>query len=155
MPRPKVGEAGYRPSKEETEHRRKLIRDMVLNRGITNRAEIRRNLESEHGIKVTPQTIYRDWKQIAILSPDKVKEFHLDLIGIYRKQIRELDVMIVTERDSTKKAALMRTQSQIMKDMGIVSAQLQTEDTGTTRKPKKHKPEEETQIIFGDPKVKE
>ena len=145
---------GYKPSRQETDHRRDLIREMVLNRGITNRAEIRRRLESEHGIKVTPQTIYRDWKAVAALHPDKVKEFHFDLIGRYKQRIRELDIMIAKEHDSSKKASLMRTQSQMMKDMGFVSAQLATEETGTTRKPKRPKPEEKTKIIFGEPEVK-
>jgi len=136
-----------RGTPEEIAHRRALIKQWVIKDGITNREEIRRRLKEE-GIEVTRPIIYSDFKQIAAISQDELKEFELDVMGQFRKMIHQLDVMISNESDTMKKAQLIRILSQVMKDRHTVASNIALHGTPEERKKREEK-SDEVKIVFG------
>ena len=105
-----------KPSPDETLKRRRLIKKLMLERGITNREEIRRILENEDGIKVSRQTIYSDIKHVASVSDEELSEFKLDIISILKKNIRDLQDMIDKTDNHKDKVYFMKSLSQLCKD---------------------------------------
>ena len=144
-----------KPSPVETLHRRNLVKKMILDENITNRKEIKHQLKERHGIEVRRETVYNDFKHVAGSLPvEKVKEFHLDLLAIYRKRIREYDDRIskcVSDKDWV---VLTKAQSQIMKDMGVVASNLTLIETGRWSGHDKKDDKDDLVFIWGSPKVK-
>ena len=142
-----IGSWRGRPQKEQTDVRRAYVKKLILNEGITNREEIRRRLKADMGIEVTRQIIYNDFKQIAKLSDKELGKFELDIMGIYKRQIMELEGMIDLERDSLKKASLIKTLSQVIKDRHSVAnaIALRGKRFDSGKKEKK----EDVNIVFG------
>ena len=143
-----------KPSPGETVHRRSLVKKLMLDEGVTSKAEIKHRLESDFGIVVNRQTVHNDFSAVAGGIPsDKVKEFHLDLLAIYRKRIREYDKRIekcVSDKDWV---VLTKAQSQIMKDMGMVAGNLTLIESGRWSGKEKEK-KEDVQFVFGKPEVR-
>ena len=134
--------------------RRRIVKNYILEDGITSKAEIRRRLKSDHGIVVGINAVYNDIKNVQFLSPDKVKEFQLDRIASYKRMIKDQEEEIKQTDDLKLRSDLRRTLSTLMKDMGIVSRELQIEGGGTMRNPSRDKVES-IKIIFGEPRVVE
>ena len=141
---------------QRTYDRRKIIKKLMLEKGITNRAEILRILEIEYNIHVSRQTIYKDIAKIASLSDSDIEEFELDIASIYKKNIRDLQDMINKCRDRKEKASLMKTLSQMIKDQHTVLNNIAIRGN-ERRNPAKDgsDAEKKVSIVFGDPEVKE
>lgn len=135
----------HRGTPEEIAHRRGRIKKWVMEEGITNREEIRRRLIAE-GITVSRPIIYNDFKEIAAISEGELREFELDVMGIFRKLIRDLETMIAVERDFSKKAQLIRTLSQVMKDRHTVASNIATHGKPES---KQHREDDNVNITFG------
>ena len=129
-------------SSSETARRRAIIKKWILEEGLTNRNEIKRRLEEEYGIKVTRQTIYKDFAKVAQFSPDDLKEFQLDIMGLFKKYIHELEILIAKETDSYKKAQLIKMLSQVIKDRHSVAASIAANGEPVAEKKKKEKKED-------------
>lgn len=136
-----------RPTAEQTETRRRFVKKLMLEEGITNREEILRRLKAEMGVVVTRQVIYNDIKQISKLSDKEIGKFELDIMAIYRRQIIELEGMISLERDSIRKAQLIKTLSQLMKDRHSVANAIAVRGKRFDRS--KTEKNEEVNIVFG------
>jgi len=100
--------------------RRRLIKKWVLEEGLTNRSEMQRRL-ADAGFVVTRQTVYKDFAKAASFSDEELAEFDLDVMALFKKYIHELEVLIAKEMSSSKKASLIRTLSQIIKDKHTVA----------------------------------
>ena len=139
-----------KPPVSATEKRRELVRKYVFDKGITSKTEIMKLLEKEHGISVRRETVDGDFKSVTGggIPSSRVVGFHLDLISIYRKRIRELDRMISDMGDVMKKATLMRAQSQIMKDMGQVTRDMAEVEDGRWIGKSVKKGKESVSILF-------
>lgn len=156
---------GKRPSPDETMKRRIAVKRLMLERGITNRNDIQRILRLEHPdepwMDVTRQTIYKDVKAVASVSEDDLKEFELDIISIYKKNIRDLQRLIDREGDSRVRSQLYRTQSQLIKDQHEMASKIALRgrvsgsgvDDGHTRKGVSIGGD--ARIVFGDVEVEE
>jgi len=136
-----------RGTPDEITHRRSLIKQMILEEGITNREEIRRRLEAE-GISVSRNTIYSDFKKVATISREELKEFELDIMGIFKKMIRQLEYMIETEEDYSKKATLIRALSTVIKDRHQVASNIAMHGKPESKARRKQE-QEEVNISFG------
>jgi len=142
----------------ETERRRKIIRDLMLKRGITNRAEIRRILINEFDLKpVTRQTIYKDIHALARLTSSKIEEFELDIISVYRKMIFDMLTEINNCDDAKDRSSMRKTLSQLIKDQHSVANAIALRGTPgeVSKKPKEREDSPPKRIVFGDPEVEE
>jgi len=137
-----------RGNPEETVARRALIKEWVMKEGLTNREEMKRRL-FEKGYDVTRATIYNDFKCIAAVSQEELKEFELDVMGQFKKMIQQLDTMISCEMDVSKKAQLIRTLSQVMKDRHAVAANIALHGTPGDKEKHEKRNTEEVNIVFG------
>jgi len=136
-----------KPTAEETLERRRIIKKMVLEDGITNRQEIKRRL-ADQGIEVSILTIYNDFKHIVSVSPTELKEFELDLMKIWKRLILDMQDMIGKEKDFKKKAYLIKTLSTIMRDRHQVASSIALHGKPEDIKKRKDE-EEEVQISIG------
>ena len=137
-----------RPHVDETIKRREIIKKWILEDGITNRSEIKRRLKAEYGIDVSRQSIYKDFAAIAKFSSEDLKEFELDIMGLFKKYIREMEVLIEKETDSYKKAQLIKMLSQVIKDRHSVAASISIHGK-PKESDKQRKKDDEINISFG------
>lgn len=135
-----------RGTPDEISKRRSMIKKWILDEGLTNREEMLRRLKDE-GIVVTRQTVYNDIKAVANISSDELKEFELDIMGQFKKLIRELDIMIAGETDNKLKATLIKTLSTVMKDRHQVAQSISAHGEPKTKKQKQDT--SEVNISFG------
>jgi len=156
-------------SKEEREsagRRRKRIKELVLERGITNRNEITRILNIEGDGKnwtlpVSRQVVYNDLKYISKISESDLQHFELDIISIYKKNIRELQRLIDLEKDPKVKSQLFRTQSTLIKDQHDMASKIALRDrpsgsgTGDGHTHMGDSIGKESRIVFGNVEVEE
>jgi len=113
------------PDGNVTLRRRQVIKELVLKRGVTNRAELKRILDLEYpDLSTSRQTIYKDFKLVSQISDDDYHNFGSVVIGNYVKMINDQMDDIDGEKDASKRSTMRRTLSQLMKDHTTVTNML-------------------------------
>ena len=119
-----------KPSSDRAMYRRGIVKRLMLEKGVTNRAEIRRILKLEYGLDVTRQCIYKDIEAISKLSMEDIEEFELDITSVYKKQIRDQIGEIKHCKDAKLRSDLRKVLSSLMKDQQSVLSSMYVRGAG-------------------------
>ena len=119
-----------KPSSDRAMYRRGIVKRLMLEKGVTNRAEIRRILKLEYNLDVTRQCIYKDIEAISKLSIEDIEEFELDITSVYKKQIYDQIREIKECKDAKMRSDLRRVLSSLMKDQQSVLSSMYVRGAG-------------------------
>ena len=130
--------------------RRKIIKMLLMDRGVTNREEIRRLLHEEFGFPLYNRgTIVYDIKQLAKLKEVDVEEFELDILSEYKRMIRNQRVEIEACTDPKERTSMRKALSQLIKDMHSVANQIALRGKPGESSKEYVKEEKGKRVVFG------
>jgi len=130
--------------------RRKIIKMLLMERGMTNREEIRRCLHDEFGFELYNRgTIVNDIKQLAKLKEVDVEEFELDILSEYKRMIRNQRVEIEACTDARERTMMRKALSQLIKDMHSVANQIALRGKPGESSKEFEKEEKSKRVVFG------
>jgi len=146
---------GKKPSSEETMKRRQIIKDLVINRGVTNRSEIKRILDLEYpDLSTTRQTIYKDFALVSKISDDEYHNIGSIMLGNWTKMINDQMDDIDSETDRSKRSKMRKDLSQLQKDRLTAANMLHSGSVRESHAESVRSTKPVTSFSFGEPEVK-
>ena len=137
----------------ESRKRREIVKKLIVDRGITSKAEILRVLESEFGLKVSRDTLYRDFKHGSMIDESVLQRVELDITSTFREFIAGLKELVDKAESPHDKIAAMKACSQIIKDRQTVLNNIAMRGRAVASASGKGDKSDVKSIVFGEPKV--
>jgi hypothetical protein len=98
---------------QEAHHRRKIIREIIRERGFKNIAELQKILKDDYNIDVSTQTLYMDRRK-STLGSGELEEIDVALSAYVQKLINHLDKIIRNSDNEKNRISAIRTAANVV-----------------------------------------
>jgi len=121
-----------KPGSDRADYRRSIVKELYINRGITNKAEILRLLISEYGFPkdTSRQLVYRDVHAVSRLSKSEFEDFAGGVMGSASGLIEDQKRDIESEADPSKRSHMRKDLFIMMEKKARFAKDLFFDDVG-------------------------
>lgn len=132
-----------------TNERRKIIKEIMYERGIVSPTKIQKILKEEYNTVINKNAVYRDIREIGGVNEVDMALEDTNLISLYKRMRKKLEKIIEEDPDVRVRMTAMRSLSQLAKDQHTIETNIAMRGNEMPKKEKKKKGEE-IFIRFGD-----